>query len=427
MPLHAIGLNHQSAPIALRERVAFEGERLASALVALKAQPGVHEIAVLSTCNRTEVYAVTDTHTSPVAEWLATHAAGSSDLHDYLYTHGDAEAARHLFRVATGLDSMILGEPQILGQVKQCWSEAKSAGTLGPHLDRLFQHAFATAKRARTETAVGNSSVSVAASAVKLSRESFVRPQDAAILLVGAGETIELVARHLQATKPKALMFANRTLAHAQNLASQYGGIALPLEELPRHLDAADVVFSATASQLPIIQRAHVEAALKTRRHRPMLFMDLAVPRDVSADVAQLKDAFVYTVDDLHRVVEENVQTRRDAASAADAIIDLQVARYMEMLALNTHGKEAVRKIRAHGARAREEAVSRAKSQLAAGHPSEAVIEQLAHALTNKLMHAPTTAIRQAAIQGDAELVRAAGILFPNDDTDDATGTPPQT
>ena len=222
-------------------------------------------------------------------------------------------------------------------------------------------------------------------------------------------------------------MFANRTLAHAQNLASQYGGIALPLEELPRHLDAADVVFSATASQLPIIQRAHVEAALKTRRHRPMLFMDLAVPRDVAADVAQLKDAFVYTVDDLHRVVEENVQTRRDAASAADAIIDLQVARYMEMLALNTHGKEAVRKIRAHGARAREEAVSRAKSQLAAGHPSEAVIEQLAHALTNKLMHAPTTAIRQAAIQGDAELVRAAGILFPNDDTDDATGTPPQT
>ena len=427
MPLHAIGLNHQSAPIALRERVAFAGERLGDALAALKAQPGVHEIAVLSTCNRTEVYAITDTSASPVADWLATHAAGNGDLHAYLYTHADADAARHLFRVATGLDSMVLGEPQILGQVKQCWSDAKSAGTLGPHLDRLFQHAFSTAKRARSETAVGNNSVSVAATAVKLSRETFMRPQEANILLVGAGETIELVARHLTNLKPKSLMFANRTLAHAQNLASQYAGLAIALEDLPHHLDAADIVFSATASQQPVITQAHVAQALKARKHRPMLLMDLAVPRDVAADVAALKDAFVYTVDDLHRVVEENVQTRRDAASAADAIIELQVDRYMEMLALNAHGKEAVRKIRAHGERAREDAVSKAKAQLAAGHATEAVIEQLAHTLTNKLMHSPTAAIRQAAIQGDADLVRAADLLFPFDDVNDAAGTPSKT
>lgn len=427
MALHAIGLNHQSAPIALRERVAFAGERLGTALLALKAQPGVVEIAVLSTCNRTEVYAITETAESPVADWLATHVAGSSDLHAYLYSHSEADAARHLFRVATGLDSMVLGEPQILGQVKECWSHAKSAGTLGPHLDRLFQHAFATAKRARSETAVGNNSVSVAATAVKLSRETFARPQDANILLIGAGETIELVARHLSAANPKSLMFANRTLAHAQNLASQFGGIALPLEELPRHLDAADIVFTATASQQPILLRTHVEQALKARRHRPMLLMDLAVPRDVAEDVALLKDAFVYTVDDLHRVVQENVQNRREAAAAADAIIDLQVDRYLEILALNAHGKKAVRKIRAHGERAREEAVTRAKAQLAAGHSSEAIIEQLAHALTNKLMHAPTAAIRQAAIQGDADLVRAADLLFPSDEINDAAGPTPQT
>lgn len=427
MPLHAIGLNHQSAPIALRERVAFAGERLQAALAGLKAQPGVQEIAVLSTCNRTEVYAVTEDTHSPVADWLATHAAGSSDLHAYLYAHGDADAARHLFRVATGLDSMVLGEPQILGQVKQCWSEAKTAGTLGPHLDRLFQHAFATAKRARSETAVGNNSVSVAATAVRLARDTFMRPQDACIALVGAGETIELVARHLSTLNPKALIFANRTVSHAQNLARQYGGVAVPLEELPRHLDAADIVFTATASQHPIILRTHVADALKARRQRPMLLMDLAVPRDVANDVAQLKDAFVYSVDDLHRVVEENVQTRREAAAAADAIIDLQVDRYMEMLTLNAHGKEAVRKLRAHGERARADAVARAKAQLAAGHSSEAVIEQLAHALTNKLMHAPTAAIRQAAVQGDADLVRAADILFPLEDTSDVAGPAPQT
>ena len=414
--LLALGINHETAPVAVRERVAFADEALPQALHALKALPQVHEVALLSTCNRTELYAAVDEGgEATLADWLATHPGDAAGLHAYLYRHADREAARHLFRVASGLDSLVLGEPQILGQVKQAWAAARTAGTLGSRLDRLFQHAFTTAKRARTETRIGASPVSVASTAVRLLQESFARPSEATVLLIGAGETIELSARHLVQAKVARLLVANRTLAHAQELASRHGGYALPLSELDRHLGEADVVISATASRDPVIARAQVEAALRQRRHRPMLLVDLAVPRDIEPGVADLRDAYLYTVDDLQRAVEDNRRTRREAAEEAEAIIELQVARYSEH-AVASSRNAALKQLRGHGDAARAEALAKARQQLASGASPEAALEFLAHTLTNRLLHAPTVALREAVLTGDAEMARAAEKMFPAQD-----------
>lgn len=415
--LIVLGINHQTAPISVRERVAFAESALQDALRALKAIPSVQEAALLSTCNRTELYAVTD-QPDALADWLATHPDGSTDLHAYLYRHADGEAARHLFRVATGLDSLVLGEPQILGQVKQAWAAARNAGSLGNRLDRLFQHAFTTAKRARTETRIGASPVSIASTAVRVLQESFVRPSEATVLLVGAGETIELAARHLVQSKVAHLLVANRTLAHAQELASRHGGVALPLEELDRHLADADVVLSATASSDPVMTRAQVEHALVRRKHRPMLLLDLAVPRDIEPAVAELRDAYLYTVDDLQRVVEDGRRTRRQAAEEAEAIIELQVARYAAQSAASARTGSLVQ-LRRHGEAARAHALEKARRQLAAGASPEQALELLAHSLTKRLLHAPTLALREAALEGDTELGRAAERLFPAADANE--------
>ena len=424
MSLIALGINHRSAPVALRERVAFAGDALPRALAELRQLPQVREAALLSTCNRTELYAVAGDDGQALADWLATRPEGGGDLHAYLYRHHDAAAVRHLFRVATGLDSLVLGEPQILGQVKEAWATARGAGALGNQLDRLFQHAFVTAKRARSETRIGNSPVSVASVAVRLAQESFARLEESSVLLVGAGETIELAARHLAQARVKRLLVANRTLAHAQDLASRHGGVALPLEEIDRHLAQADVVFSATASRAPVLLAAQVEAALRARRHRPMLLLDLAVPRDIEPEVAGLKDAYLYTVDDLERSVEDNRQSRREAADAAESIVELQVARYAEALAAGPMN-EPLRRLRAHGENARAEALEKARRQLAAGHDPETVIERLAHGLTNRLLHVPTAAVREAAASGNLELARAIErILHPDQSRDAADPAP---
>lgn len=412
MGFHVIGLNHQTAPVDLRERVAFAGDAVGTALAELQRLPAVREVALLSTCNRTELYAETEDDGRALADWLAGRSRVGDDLHAYLYRHREADAVRHLFRVATGLDSLVLGEPQILGQVKDAWATARAAGTLGTRLDRLFQHAFSTAKRARTDTRIGANPVSVASTAVRLAQESFARLEDSTVLLIGAGETIELAARHLVQARTRRLLVANRTLAHAQELATRHGGYALPLSDLERHLAEADIVISATASQEPILHKPQVDVALDARRRRPMLLLDLAVPRDIAADVATLDDVYLYTVDDLERAVEDNRRGRREAADQAEAIVEVQVARFSEKLAAGSR-TEPVKRVRAHGDAARAEALARARQQLASGMSPEDALEFLAHTLTNRLLHAPTVALRDAAVSGDAELARAAEKLFP--------------
>jgi len=417
MSLFVLGINHQTAPVSLRERVAFSAATVPAALDALKTLPQVQEVALLSTCNRTELYAVSHDDGQALADWLATHPDDIGDLHAYLYRHRDADAVRHLFRVATGLDSLVLGEPQILGQVKDAWATARHAGTLGSQLDRLFQHAFTTAKRARTDTRIGANPVSVASAAVRLAQESFARLEESTVLLVGAGETIELAARHLVQARAKRLLVANRTLAHAQELASRHGGFALPLSEIDKHLGEADVVISATASRDPILQRPQVAAALATRKHRPMLLLDLAVPRDIAADVAELKDVFLYTVDDLERAIEDNRRSRREAATEAEAIVELQVARFTETMIASTR-TEPLKRLRAHGEAAKADVLARAQQQLASGQDPAEVLNFLAHTLTNRLLHAPTIALREAALTGNAELARAAERLFAEGEVD---------
>lgn len=408
MTLWVLGLNHQTAPVGLRERVAFDAAALPAALASLRALPTVSEAAVLSTCNRTELYAIAEDGQA-LSAWLATHAEG---LDGYLYRHSDADAVRHLFRVATGLDSMVLGEPQILGQVKEAWVAAREHGALGNGLDRLFQQTFAVAKRARTDTRVGANPVSVASTAVRLAQNSFARLDESTVLLIGAGETIELAARHLSEGKVRRLLIANRTLSHAQELATRHGGYALPLTELDRHLAEADVVFSATASREPVVTHAQVAAALARRKHKPMLLFDLAVPRDIEPGVAELDDAYLYTVDDLERAVEDNRRSRREAADAAEVIIELQVARYIENLHASSR-QEPLKRLRAHGDAAREDVLAKARQQLANGRNAEEVLDFLAHTLTNRLLHPPTAALREAALSGDADLARAADKLFP--------------
>ncbi|MDI9238995.1 glutamyl-tRNA reductase [Lysobacter sp. LF1] len=412
MSLFVLGINHQTAPVSLRERVAFSAATVPAALDALRTLPQVQEVALLSTCNRTELYAVSNDDGQALADWLATHPDDVGDLHAYLYRHRDAEAVRHLFRVATGLDSLVLGEPQILGQVKDAWATARNAGTLGNQLDRLFQHAFATAKRARTDTRIGANPVSVASAAVRLAQESFARLEESTVLMIGAGETIELAARHLVQARAKRLLVANRTLAHAQELASRHGGFALPLNELDKHLGEADVVISATASRDPILRKPQVVAALSTRKHRPMLLLDLAVPRDIAPDVADLKDVFLYTVDDLERAIEDNRRSRREAATEAEAIVELQVARFTETMAASTR-TEPLKRLRAHGEAAKADVLAKAQQQLAAGQDPQEVLSFLAHTLTNRILHAPTVALREAALTGNADLARAADKLFP--------------
>lgn len=422
MKLLVLGINHQTAPVSLRERVSFPDAALPRALAELRGLDRVREAAVLSTCNRTEVYAVAEDEDGgeSVARWLARQAGEEgASLQDYLYRHVDADAARHLFRVATGLDSLVLGEPQILGQVKQAWAGARGAGSLGAQLDRLFQHAFTTAKRARTDTLIGANPVSVASAAVRLAQESFAPLEDSTVLLVGAGETIELAARHLSQARVRRLLVANRTLLHAQELASRHGGVALPLGDIRQHLGEADVVISATAAREPVLGVEHFTHALSQRRHRPMLALDLAIPRDIAPAVGELRDVYLYTVDDLERSVEDNRRSRRDAAQAAEAIIDLQVGRFMEGEAVRA-GSAPVRRLRAHAEAAREEVLGRARARLAAGEAPDEVLAYLAHTLTNRVLHTPTVALREAAANGDRELLRAAGRLFGAEPDPDA-------
>jgi glutamyl-tRNA reductase len=389
--LFTLGLNHQTAPLAVRERVVFHVERLHDALGELK-RSLAQEAAILSTCNRTEVY-VSAERPSELAHWLAQyHRFAPSELQQYLYTLPNEQAVRHAFRVASGLDSMVIGEPQILGQMKEAARAAESAGTLGSLLHRLFQRSFAVAKEVRSTTRIGAASVSMAAAAVKLAARIFPSLREQSVLLIGAGEMIELSATHFAAQAPARITVANRTLERAERLASRFNAQAIELRSLAEYLHEYDIVVSCTASSLPILGKGLVERALRARRRRPMFMVDLAVPRDIEQEAGELDDVFLYTVDDLAGIVSANLDSRRAALDQAEAIIDTQVGRFMQWMH-QREGVPMIRALREQADEARRLELERALRALARGEEPTQVVEELARALTNKLLHVPTEAL----------------------------------
>jgi len=416
MSLIALGINHRTAPVELREQVAITSDRIADALHDLVSVPAVNEAAILSTCNRTELYCgLQDSHTDALTDWLARfHRLKPEAIRPHIYSFPNDDAVRHLLRVAGGLDSMILGEPQILGQMKEAWQTATDAGTLDITLGRLFQHTFSVAKQIRTDTAIGESPVSIAFAAVSLARQIFSDFRQRTALLIGAGETIELTARHLHDQHLGRLTVANRTLENAHNLAATFNGYGIGLDEIPAHLAEADIVISATSSSTAILDKAMVKAALKGRKHRPVFMVDIAVPRDIDPAVAELEDIYLYTVDDLQEVIQENLKSRQQAAHQAEDIIDVQVDRFMAWL----RGQDAVTSIRNYRLLAeqqRDEALDKARQMLCNGKDPQQALEFLARTLTNKLAHGPSVRIRKAAESGDTALMQAALKLFDLD------------
>ncbi len=334
MVILAVGLNHKTAPVEIRERISFGPDILVGALRSLANHAQISEGLILSTCNRTEVYcAVNADGGEAVANWLGHfHGLDQERIAPYLYTRVDRNAVSHLLRVASGLDSMVLGEPQILGQVKTAFQAASDSGTTGKLLGRMFQHAFAVAKQVRTDTAIGNSPVSVAFAAVSLARQIFSDLSEQTALLVGAGETIELAARHLHQHGVGRIVVANRTVERAHGLAAQFDGYAIALTELANHLSEADILIASTASPLPVLGKGTVERALKKRKHRPIFMVDIAVPRDIEPEVGELNDVYLYTVDDLQGVVEDGMRSRREAAEQAEEIVDFHTEEFLGWL-----------------------------------------------------------------------------------------------
>ncbi|EGQ9628991.1 glutamyl-tRNA reductase [Vibrio cholerae] len=402
MSLLAIGINHNTASVELREKVAFGPEKLSLALNQLSTSSHVKGGVILSTCNRTEIYCdVRSASKNKVIEWLSQfHQVSLDELKPSLYVHEEQAAIRHLMRVACGLDSLVLGEPQILGQVKQAYAEARENHAVNPATEKLFQKAFSVAKRVRTETEIGGSAVSVAYAACTLAKHIFESLADATVLLVGAGETIELVAKHLAGHHCKRMIVANRTRERALSLAQQFGADVIALNEIPDYLAQADIVISSTASPLPIIGKGMVESALKARRHQPMLLVDIAVPRDIEPQVGKLNDAYLYSVDDLQSIVDSNIEQRKVEAIQAEAIVSEESATFMSWMR-SLQAVDSIRDYRKQANEAREELLNKSLQALAAGGDPEKLLIELSNKLTNKLIHTPTRALQTAAEQGE--------------------------
>ena len=411
MQLYAFGINHETAPLALREQVVFHAENLIAALRELVERRPVKEAAIISTCNRTEVYCNTEAPAA-VVDWLAGyHSLNTHQIEPYLYQLPRERAVKHAFRVASGLDSMVLGEPQILGQFKQAVRTAQAAGTLGLVLNKLFQRTFSVAKSVRSETEIGAATVSMAAAAVSIAQRIYPSISEQSVLLIGAGEMIELTATHFAAHHPRRMTFANRTPERAQHLADRFLGRAITLNDLASQLAVHDIVVSSTASPLPIIGKGLTESALKARKHRPMLMLDLAVPRDIEGEVGRLDDVFLYTVDDLGKIAREGMDTRHNAVAQAEVIIENQVTDFMHWLG-NRELVPTIRALRDSAERARRHEVERALRRLAKGEDPKIVLESLSHALSNKLLHPPTHALSHAREDDRVELARLLARLY---------------
>lgn len=394
MQLYTIGVNHTTAPIEIRENVAFGADSIREALSDLTNKKAA-EAAILSTCNRTEIY-VQSADALPVMGWLADyHQLDLNHIQPYTYTLANQEAVKHAFRVASGLDSMVLGEPEILGQFKQSVKLAQEAGTLGTHLHQLFQRTFEVAKEVRTNTDIGGSSISMAAATVKLAQRIFGDLSEQKILFIGAGEMITLCANHFAAQKPKSMTVGNRTKERGLELAEKIHAEAILLNDLPAHFADFDIVITSTASQLPIVGLGMVERAIKARKHRPIFMVDLAVPRDIEAEVAQLDDVFLYTVDDLAQVVTDGIENRQEAAVSAEMIISTRVEAFMHWLQ-KRNSVPTIKALRDQAETMRTAELEKAIKLIQKGESPEKVLEKLSLAITNKMLHAPSHALNQS-------------------------------
>ena len=423
MALLLVGINHTTASIDIREKVAFPPAIISKALSDLMAQPAVAEAVIVSTCNRTEIYVdLTVDQTPkgelqflPLVEWLSRyHDLNSSQLKQSCYFFEDTEVVRHLMRVSCGLDSMILGEPQILGQIKSAFAISKDHDAVGAALGRAFQAAFSIAKEVRTETAIGESPVSIAYAAAVLADRIFSDLPSLTVLLIGAGRTIELVARHLVERGIRSLIVANRTLDNALDIADRFSAVGALLSEIPERLNEADIVVSSTNSQLPLLGKGAVERALKARKHKPMLLIDLAVPRDIEQEVGQVADAFLYSIDDISEVIEDSQKSREEAAQQAHSIIERGVEAFQKQLrSLNAVTTLKAFRDKADGIRTLE--LEKAHKAIQKGVETGAVIESLARSLTNKLIHSPSVQMKLASAEGREEILELVRELFDLD------------
>lgn len=413
--LITLGVNHKSAPLDLRERLAFTPQSLPEALRSLHKLEGVEEAAIVSTCNRTELYCTAgENGDKTLVDWFsAFHGFEPSMINNHLYLHQHEDTIRHVMEVASGLDSMVLGEPQIAGQMKDAYAMAGKEGTLGQLLGKLFQHAFAVAKQVRTDTAIGSSPVSVAFAAVSLAKQIFGELNDSTALLIGAGDTIELTARHLHSQNIKHMIVANRSLDRAEKLAEEFNAEAIRLQHIGDHLHRADIVIASTASPLPVLGKGTVERALKARKHEPIFMVDLAVPRDVEPEVAKLDDVYLYAVDDLQEVIDENLQSRMQAAEQARDIIADEVQHFLNwQRSLGT--VDVISELRSSTQAMSEEVLNKALKQLSAGQTPEQALQFLAHTLTNKFLHKPCASLRKAGEEENDDLIHSARQLLIN-------------
>lgn len=416
--LIALGINHNSAHVDVRERVAFAPEQVSEAMNDVCRAAEIDEVVILSTCNRTELYAVApnsaqaDRKAHDLIEWMAGyHHLSAHELKDAAYHHSGDDALRHVVQVAAGLDSMVLGEPQIFGQLKSSFAVANDAGTVGSELGRLFPRIFSIAKKVRTDTAIGENPVSVAFAAVDVARRIFTDLSDCNALLVGAGETIELVTRHLIEAGVSNIVIANRTLGRARDVAQQFGAEAVLLAEIPDHLPKADIVITSTASQLPIIGKGTVESALKARRHRPVLMVDIAVPRDIEPQVADLRDVYLYSVDDLKQIVDNNLRARQSEVRKADEIISEGIAHVGEEQR-TLAAVDLVKHYRRSAEELRQTELERAMAAITRGDDPQQVMVQLSRSITNKLIHAPTAGLKKASAEGRHDVLGHAARLL---------------